>query len=431
MNYADLRKRDIRHIWHPYTEITSFERSDFPIFDRGAGCTLRTVDGQELLDGIASWWCVNLGHSHPRIVEAIQKQAGELQHAMLGNASHPRAIELAERMAQLAPGGLGHSMFAADGSCAVEAAIKIALQYWDNIGVSGKTRLISLEGDYHGDSLGAVSAGYVETFHKPFRSVLLPVLRAKSPGSADAMDSMAELLERHHAECAAVIVEPLCQAAAGIRIYPEAYLKRLRALCDQYDVLLICDEIAVGFWRTGAMFASERAGITPDIMTVGKGLTGGMLPMSATLVTDRIYDSFRHDGTRARTFYHGHTFCGNPITAAAALAALDVYRDEGIVEGLPPKIELLKQRMEAIGRALGDSSVRSLGMIAAIEIGESAGGAKRATEIVRRAQERGLFIRPLGSIVYLWPPLIADIQTLNRMLDILCEAATHPADARA
>jgi adenosylmethionine-8-amino-7-oxononanoate aminotransferase len=436
LNAAELRRRDVRYLWHPYTEITAFERSEFPIVDRAEGCTLIDVEGRELLDGIASWWCANLGHGQPRIVDAIRTQAGRLQHTLLGGMSHPGAIALAERLAEATPGDLGHAMFGADGSLAVEAALKIALQYRANRGERGRTRFIALEDGYHGDTLGAIGAGYVETFHAPFADAVRPALRAPSPHcnrcpagkrpedcAVDCFDPMARLIRERGAECTAVIVEPLCQAAGGMRIYPGEYLRRLRAACDEAGLLLIADEIATGFGRTGAMFACDRAGIVPDIMTLGKGLTGGALPMSATLATDAVYDAFRAEGGRARTFFHGTTFCGNPVTSAAALAALDIYRDDAIVARLPARVAQLEAGMRRVAEALDESPLRAVGMIAAVEIAGSAGGAERARRIVRRAFELGLFVRPLGPTVYLWPPLTVTDDELARMLDILLCAA--------
>ncbi len=436
MNYGEMRRRDIEYLWHPYTEITSFEESIFPIVESAQGCRLHEIDGRVLLDGISSWWCVNLGHSHPRLVQAIQTQAAKLQHTLLGGMSHPPAIRLAEQLARIAPAGLGHAMFASDGSCAVEAALKIALQYWTNQGESHRTRFITLQDGYHGDTLGTIGVGYIDSFHRPFRPALQPALCAASPYcnrcplglrpetcQVECFDSMETLIRRHHDECAAVIVEPLCQAAAGMRIYPELYLKRLRSLCTEYSIPLIIDEIAVGFGRTGAMFASGKAGIVPDIMTVGKGLTGGMLPMSATLVSDAIYDTFRANGEQSRTFFHGHTFCGNPITSAVALAALEVYEEEKIVERLPESMRILKDGMRRVSEVLDDSPLRTLGMIAAIEITETAGGQVRARRIAARAYELGLFIRPLNSTIYLWPPLNVGSTDLQFMLETIERAA--------
>jgi adenosylmethionine-8-amino-7-oxononanoate aminotransferase len=332
-------------------------------------------------------------------------------------------------------------MFASDGSCAVEAALKIALQYWFNQGDSHRTHFITLQDGYHGDTLGTIGVGYIEGFHRPFLPALRPALAAVSPYcnrcplglrpetchaecfDAQGIDSMASLLRTHHAECAAVIVEPLCQAAAGMRIYPELYLQRLRLLCTEYGIPLIVDEVAVGFGRTGAMFASQKAGIVPDIMTLGKGLTGGLLPMSATLVSDAIYDTFRAQGEHTRTFFHGHTYCGNPITSALAVAALEVYREEKIVERLPASMRILEDGMREVSRLLGDSPLRTLGMIAAVEIAEPAGGQLRARRIAARAYELGLFIRPLNSTIYLWPPSNSDPEDLQCMVEILQRAA--------
>ena len=441
MDYRDWRRRSIQSVWHPYTEITSFEKEDFPIIDHAEGSTLYDIEGRALLDGISSWWCTNLGHGHPRLVKAIQEQAAHLQHTLLGGMSHPPAILLAEQLARIAPAGLGHAMFGGDGSLAVEAALKIALQYRDNRGESGRTWFIALEDGYHGDTLGAIGVGYIDAFHRPFRAAVQPALRAMSPHCArcpfglrpascrvKCFDSMNELITTHHARCAAVIVEPLCQAAAGMRVYPAAYLQRLREACDQHGLLLIADEIAVGFGRTGAMFACELAGIRPDIMAVGKGLTGGMLPMSATLVTDAVYDTFRADASGTHTLHHGTTFCGNPITSAVALAALAVYEDEQIIAHLATPARRLQEGMARAAALLDDSPVSAAGMIAAVEIKVSCGGAERARKIVRCACKEGLLIRPLGATIYLWPPLNITGGDLARMLDILAHAVQCTAE---
>jgi len=460
LNYEELRRRDIEYLWHPYTEISSFEQMKFPIVESAQGCRLRELDGRVLLDGISSWWCVNLGHSHPRLVRAIQEQAAKLQHTLLGGMSHPPAIQLAERLAQVAPPGLGHAMFASDGSRAVEAALKIALQYWTNQGESHRTRFITLEDGYHGDTLGTIGVGYIDGFHRPFLPALRPALAAVAPycnrcpvglrpetcqaecfdckefvpinssstnSSSRNFSSMDTLIRRHHDECAAVIVEPLCQAAAGMRIYPALYLQRLRALCTEYGIPLIVDEVAVGFGRTGAMFACEKAGIVPDILTLGKGLTGGLLPMSATLVTDAIYDTFRANGEQTRTFYHGHTFCGNPITSALALAALETYDEEKTVERLPERMRILEDGMRRVSAVLEGSTLRTLGMIAAIEIAPEEAGRLRARRIAGRAYELGLFVRPLGSTIYLWPPLNSDPAELQAMVEMMKRAARETA----
>ncbi len=426
-----LRKRDIENIWHPYTDISTFENTDFPVIERSGGCFIYDTAGRELLDGISSWWCVNLGHGHPRLVRAVQEQAEKLQQVILGGMSHVNAVRLAEKLVQITPARLKHVFFASDGSSAVEASLRMALQYWVNIGEKGRNYFISLEDGYHGDSLGAVSVGYVETFHKELKDVLHTNYRASSPHCAqcpyekhpdscdvECFEPMEKLIRKRHRETAAVIVEPLCQGAAGIRLYREEYLMRLRTLCDEYDLLLIADEIAVGFGRTGFLFACERAGIEPDIMTLGKGLTGGYLPMSAAVASDKIYDSFRN----GKTFYHGHTYCGNPIVSAVALEALAVYEEDTIIGNLAPRIRQLEDGMKEAASLFSSSYVYAKGMIGMIEVSDKDGGAEKAREIADKAMDLGLFIRPLGASVYLWPPLVVTENELAQMLYIVRES---------
>jgi adenosylmethionine---8-amino-7-oxononanoate aminotransferase len=430
---ANLRDRDIKYLWHPCTDINILEQMTFPIIERSQGAYLYEIGGRPLLDGIASWWCVNLGHSHPKLIEAIQKQAPILQHAILGGMSHPNAIRLAERLAQITPGNLQHCFFASDGASAVEAALKIAVQYWANIGENGRIRFAGLEEGYHGDTLGAMGVGYVEAFHRDYQSVVQPAFHATSPHCTqcprgkkpeschiECFDSMEQIVRQHHKEIAAVVVEPLCQAAAGIRIYPEEYLRKLRLLCDEFHLILIADEIAVGFGRTGYMFACERAGIVPDIMTVGKGLTGGYMPLSAAITNDIIYNSFRNGNQgRDNTFQHSHTFGGNPIITGLALAALDVYNEEKVLEKVQPRITQLAVGMTEICALLKGSKTRAMGMMGVVEINDECGGANRASRIVRKAYESGLFLRPRGRAVYLWPPLTVTEEELGRMISII------------
>ena len=434
MKDNELRKLDIKYLWHPCTDINSFGKMEFPLIDRASGVYLYEVGGRPLLDGIASWWCVNLGHGHPKLIKTIQDQAAELQHVILGGMSHPNAIALAEQLARITPGELSHSFFCGDGASAVESALKISVQYWANIGQENRSCFVGLEDGYHGDTLGAMGVGYIDAFHRDYKEVVRPAYRAlcphcaqcpfgKEPESCDieCFDSMKEIIEQHHKEIAAVIVEPLCQGAAGAHIYPEEYLRRLRTLCDDYDQILIADEIAVGFGRTGSMFACERAGITPDIMTVGKGLTGGYMPLSAVITTSRIYDSFRNndDNCRDNTFNHSHTFGGNPIITALALAAIKVYEEEHIMEECRPRIRQLEEGMRQLGEILSGSGVRAMGMVGVVEVNDASGGAARAAEIGKKAYELGLFIRPRGRAVYLWPPLTITGPELGQMLSII------------
>ena len=389
-------------------------------------------EGRKYVDMISSWWAAGLGHGHPRIVEAIRRQAGELQHSILGNLSHPRAEELSERLAALFPSRRRCVLFASDGASAVEAALKVALGYWYNVGRPEKRFFAALEGGYHGDTLGACSVGYVEKFHRPFRSVLFKTFRAESPCcgtcryglrpescALECFRSMERIVEENAQELAAVIVEPLCQGAAGMRIHSPRYLTRLSELCRSHDVLLIVDEIATGFWRTGRRFAHEHAECDPDIVCLGKALTAGYLPMSATIVREEIYQSFR-DTPNDHTFYHGHTFSGNPIAAATALAALDVYRREDIVGRSARTAALLAAEMESLRNIGLVSDIRCLGMIGAAELSEALSD-EDISQITRRMWHAGILIRPLGRVLYFMPPLITPPAVLGRAVRTLKE----------
>lgn len=401
---------DRNSVWHPYTKHSS-AAAGLPVIVRGAGPYLFDVNGQRYLDAVSSWWACSLGHGNARVVEAIRKQAGMLQHSILGNLSHPRAIELASKIVTLFDGGPRHVLFASDGSSAVEAALKLALQYWHNIGQSERCKFASLRDAYHGDTLGAVSVGYLPEFHKPFRGSLFKVFQADSPCcaachrgkdpetcSVECFDSMQRIVTQHHWELAAVIVEPLCQGAAGMRIYSPKYLRKLATLCHKHGILLIADEIAVGMGRTGRMFAFQHAGIDPDIVCIGKALSAGYLPISATVVKKKIHDTFS-DLPFDNTFYHGHTFAGNPIACAAAIGTLAVYEKENIVENASRLGKILADEVNQLTGLPGVSGVRCLGMIGAFE-------AQTAMLIRDRllVQDR-ILIRPLGKTIYLMLPL--------------------------
>jgi adenosylmethionine---8-amino-7-oxononanoate aminotransferase len=424
MNFS-LTELDRRSLWHPYTKRSALEAGPLPVIVRGEGPYLFDQDGRRYVDVIASWWSASLGHNHPRIMDAIRRQANELDHSILGNLSHPRAVELADRLLGLFPSRGRRVLFASDGASAVEAALKIAVQYWWNVGRPEKNRFASLEEAYHGDTLGAVSVGYLEHFHRPFRPLLFETYRAESPccgtcahgqtpGSCDlaCFASMERIIQDHADELAAVIIEPLCQCAGGMRIFAAPYLSRLAALCARRDVLLIVDEIATGLGRTGAMFAFDHAAIDPDIVCVGKSLSSGSLPISATVVKEGIYDTFR-DQPEDRTFYHGHTFAGNPLAAAAARATLDVYEEERIVERARRTGAVLGERLRGFEGLPGVANVRSLGMIGAIELEATPG----LPELLRREMlERGFLMRPLGSVFYFMLPLNVGEEVLEETI---------------
>lgn len=447
MNTDQYRSLDRQHLWHPYSRHAAMQATAFPVMVRGQGVYLFDSDGRRYLDAISSWWACNLGHSHPRLIKAMTDQAQCLQHSILGNLSHPGAIELAARLAELFPDRRRRVFFSGDGASAVEAALKIAVQYWHNLGRPERRRFVSLENAYHGDTLGAVSVGYLPEFHAPFQPLLFPVFRAPAPCcgtcthglrpahrlrpdtcAQECLVPIADILAKHATEIAAVIVEPLCQGAAGMRIYAPACLAKMAALCREHDVLLIVDEIAMGFGRTGRMFAFEHAGIDPDIVCLGKGLAGGYLPMSATIVREALYETFA-DSKADHTFYHGHTFAGNPVAAAVALETLRVYAEDRIVERARKAGERLQEAMTPIRGLGGVRDVRGLGLLAAVELAESKGqsGPARAQRMAAWLLQQGILIRPLGSVVYLMPPLITPDPVLDQLVCQVREALVQSA----
>lgn len=420
LDIADMWQRDVRSVWHPYTRHSALKGAPFPNIVRGQGPYLFDAAGKRYFDAIASWWACSLGHGHPRLVRAMQDQAGRLQHSILGRLSHPGAVELADRLCALMPTPERRVVFASDGSCAIEAALKIAVQYQHNLGRPERCRFATLTEGYHGDTIGAVSVGYVPSFHAPYRSLLFDAFRADSPccgkcawGRApetcgvECFESMQRILETHAAELAGVIIEPLCQGSAGMRIYSQAYLRKLAEACRFHDVPLIVDEIAMGFGRTGRFFAFEHAGIDPDIVCVGKALGGGYLPISAAIVRQSIFETFSDDATQDCTFYHGHTFGGNPIACALALETLRIYNDERIVEQAAALGECMQKALAPFRDMPEVINVRGLGAIGVVELGpDPVEGAVRAQKVRQVMLDQGVLIRPLGPVLYLLPPLI-------------------------
>ncbi|HBA83653.1 MAG TPA: adenosylmethionine--8-amino-7-oxononanoate transaminase [Verrucomicrobia bacterium] len=420
MNTDDYISMDREHLWHPYTRFSTFETKPLPVIVRGKGLYLFDADGNRYIDAISSWWACALGHGNDRIKDAIGNQADCLQQSILGNLSHPAAIELAGKLAGLMPRPNRHVLFSSDGASAVEAALKIAVQYGHNIGQPTRRRLAYLRDAYHGDTLGAVSVGFLESFHKPFKSILFPALSIPVPyRKEDERACLAEathLFDQHTDEIAALIVEPLCQGAAGMKMYSAQYLRQLAALCREREVLLIVDEIATGFGRTGRMFAFEHAGIDPDIVCVGKALSAGYLPISAAIVKDDIYAAFS-DQPVDHTFYHGHTFCGNPIAAAAALEALRIYEEIDIAAQARRIEALLKEALTPLSALPFVTDVRCLGAIGAVELS--------SRELVQTAKmallEQRILARPLGQVVYLMPPLNTPDEHIKNLVNVFAQ----------
>ncbi len=419
-------------IWHPFTNRAL---DPAPLRVRKAeGVYLYTDDGRRLIDAISSWW-VNLhGHGHPAIVEAIAAQAAKVDHVLLAGFTHPAAEELAARLRAFLPAPLTHIFFSDDGSTAVEVALKMAVQYWKNTGRPEKKEIVALDHAYHGDTAGAMSVGAESDFTEGFRSMLFPVHRVHSAycfrcpvGNTraecdiDCTGKLRHLLEEKHGQIAAVIVEPLLQGAGGMIVHPVEFLQRVRRLCSEYGVLLIADEVLTGFGRCGKMFACEIAGVVPDLLCLSKGLTGGVLPMGATICTTEIQEAFAGPG---RTFYHGHSYTGNPIAAAAGAASLGIFESEPVFERIGTIAEIHRQRLDAIRNHPAVGDVRSIGTMAAVELRASDPGySSRLRPILYRFfLDAGVLLRPLGNIIYILPPYVITSEELHSVHDCVTDA---------
>lgn len=414
MTRDEIIALDRARVWHPFTAVDAWERATPLVIARAEGASLYDVDGRRYLDGNSSWWVAALGHGHPRLRKVLAEQAATLDHCAFAGITHEPAARLADELVAVAPPGLSRVFYTDNGSGAVEVAIKIALQTWKNRGRPRKTRFIALDGAYHGDTIGATSLGGVEIFRKPYAEVCFECVHAPFP-APDAFDrafaAMKELIEKEHETIAAVVIEPIVQGAAGMRIYEARYLSELRALTQKHDVLLVCDEVFAGYGRTGKMWASEHAGITPDLMCIGK-VFATIIPMAATLVTDAVFDSYR-GGERGRALYYGHTFCGHPIGAALAREVLAIYRDERIVEGVAAKQARIARAFGQLGRPF-----RSIGMIGALDLGGEGYLADIGWRVYEEGLRRGAYLRPLGDTVYVCPPLVIGDAELDELLDI-------------
>ncbi len=416
---------DKRVLWHPFTQQQGWCEEEPLIIERAAGCTLYDTDGNAYIDGVSSLWCNVHGHAHPQIDRAVRAQLERVAHTTMLGLTHPGAIELAQRLVDIAPPGLSRVFYSDNGSTATEVALKMAFQYWRHRGEPRRNGFICLRDAYHGDTIGSVSVGGIDLFHACFGPLLFDTWQAE-PGDAA---HMAALLQEHSGQVAAVIVEPLVQGAAGILTHPDGYLAAVRALCDEHDVLLICDEVATGFGRTGTMFACEQEGVAPDLMCVAKGLTGGYMPLAATLTSEPVYDAFLGEHEELKTFFHGHTYTANPLACAAALATLDVFETERTLAALAPKIELfadLLDRFVAPLRSVGE--VRRRGFMCGIELEGFPFEARTGHQVTRAARRRGAIVRPLGDVVVLMPPLAISEEELCHLVQI---TAASVAEATA
>ncbi|HMI69106.1 MAG TPA: adenosylmethionine--8-amino-7-oxononanoate transaminase [Solirubrobacteraceae bacterium] len=415
----ELADLDRRHLWHPFTQQQGWMEEDFPIIESADDTTLYDTEGNAYIDGVSSLWCNVHGHRHPAIDIAIKDQLDRVAHSTMLGLSHAPAAKLAKRLVDLAPDGLNRVFFSDNGSTACEIALKMAYQWHHQRGEWWRAGFVCLRNSYHGDTLGSVSVGGIELFHSLYRPLLFDVWQAE-PGD---VDSMRTLLAENAERCAAVIVEPLVQGAAGIHVQPEGYLRAVRELCDEFGVFLICDEVATGFGRTGTMFACEHEGVAPDLMCVAKGLTGGYLPLAATLTTERVYEGFLGRHEQFRTFFHGHTYTGNPLACAAALATLRIFEQERTLERLQPKIALLGELLATdVERLPAVREVRRCGFMVGIELQGFPVETRIGHRVTLEARARGAIIRPLGDTVVLMPPLSIEPAELRRLVEITAAA---------
>jgi adenosylmethionine---8-amino-7-oxononanoate aminotransferase len=413
----DLVAADRACLWHPFTQQRGWMDEQPVIVERAEGTDLIDVEGRRYIDGVSSLWCNVHGHAHPRIDAAVRVQLDRVAHSTMLGLTHRPAIELAQRLVEIAPPGLTRVFYSDSGSTATEVALKMAFQYWQQRG-ERRSRFIALRMAYHGDTIGSVSVGGIDLFHSMYRPLLFDTLKPE-PGD---LDDMERLLSDHAAEVAAVIMEPLVQGAAGMLVHPEGYLRGVRELCDRHGVLLILDEVATGFGRTGRMFACEHEGVVPDLLCLAKGISGGYLPLAATLASERIYDGFLGEFEEFRTFFHGHTYTGNPLACAAALASLDVFREEDTLAALEGKIELLAELLEPLAAHPAVREVRRAGFMVGIELEEFPLPLRMGHRVTLAARARGAIIRPLGDVVVLMPPLAISSADLRRLVAITAES---------
>jgi adenosylmethionine-8-amino-7-oxononanoate aminotransferase len=438
-DYDTLVRWDREHLWHPFTQMQGFVEEELLIIARGDGPYLYDLQGRRYLDGVSSLWCNVHGHRRPELDRALVAQLENVAHSTLLGLAHPPAIVLARRLAAIAPRGLTRVFFSDDGSTAVEAALKMAYQYWQLQGRREKRRFLKLKEGYHGDTLGAVSVGGIDLFHETYRPLLFETLTAPAPYCYRCQDredcreqclaELVRLVEQHHGELAAVILEPVMQGAAGMIPQPPGYLARVREVTRQHDVLLICDEVATGFGRTGKMFACEHEGVRPDLLCLAKGITGGYLPLSATLATDEVYQAFLGEFQEFKTLFHGHTFTGNPLAAAVSLASLEVFEKDRVLENLAAKIELLEARLYEMASHPHVGDVRQRGFMVGIELvadkqtREPFPVAKRTgPRVILEARKLGAILRPLGDVLVLMPPLCVTTEELESLCRITSEA---------
>ena len=433
----EIRQRDLAVLWHPTTQMKDHEWLQLLPVKSAQGVWLKDMEGNRYIDAISSWWVNLFGHANPHISAAVSEQARCLEHVILAGVTHEPAVRLAEKLVEITPSGLERVFFADSGASAVEISLKMSFHYWRNIGESGRTRFVTLSNSYHGDTLGALSVGDAGLFKAAYEPLLMEPLVAPSPDcfalprdqwdehARGKLAEMREIFAANKGEISAVIIEPLVQCAGGMRMYPPSYLAGLRALCDEFRVHLIADEIAVGFGRTGSMFACEQGGIAPDFMCLSKGLTGGYLPMSAVMTSHEIYGAFYDEYTTLRGFLHSHSYTGNALACAAALATMELFEQRDV---LADNRALAAQMLEAVSPLrdhdhVGD--IRQTGMILAMEMVaqrepmvEYDWKERRGIRVYQYAMEQGVLLRPIGNVIYFMPPYVINSEEINRLASV-------------
>lgn len=447
MTKQDWIDDDLKYIWHPFTQMKQYEGEDKPIcIVKGEGIYIEDIDGNRYIDSVSSWWVNSLGHANPRLAKALYDQAQTIEHVIFAGFTHKPAISLAKNLVTMLNCSLKHVFYSDNGSTATEVALKMAFQYWQLKGKTKKQKFIAFDNAYHGDTIGAVSVGGIDMYHKVYGPLLFDIIREKSPYcyrcpcgkdketcQLECLDDLEKILEKQHDEIAGLIIEPLIQAAGGMIMYKAEYLTRLRVLCDKYQVLFIDDEVAMGFYRTGKLYAYQHAGIEPDILCSAKALTAGYLPLSVTICTDEIYQAFYDDDKDGlKTFYHGHSYTANPLACAVANENLKILAELDMEKYLAPKIKAFQKGLEKFREHKNVGDIRQWGMVSAIEIVEDKESKKSFSyekqigkKIYQAGLKRGALLRPMWNCMYFMPPYIITEQEIEKLLtiayDSMCE----------
>lgn len=444
---VELEHDDKKYLWHPFTQMKNYVEEKPLVIERGEGSFLWDIYGNRYIDGISSLWVTVHGHCRKEIDDAIIEQVKKVSHSTLLGLTHPPAIKLAKKLVEITPKGLNKVFFSDSGSTAVEIALKMAFQYWlqKSNGSSSKKKFITLKNAYHGDTIGSVSVGGIDLFHEVYQPLLFDSIKMESPYcyrcgleetypscNLECLTQAETVIKEHHNEAAALIIEPVVQGAAGMLVSPPGYLKGVRELCTRYNIPMIADEVAVGFGRTGKMFACEQEDVCPDILTLGKGITGGYLPLAVTIATDKIYDEFLGEYEEFKTFFHGHTYTGNPVACAAALASLKIFEKDRTIDELQKKIEFMEEGLKRFLDLEHVGDVRQKGFMIGIELVSNRNSKeiylpeeRTGIKVIMEARKRGVIIRPLGDVIVLMPPLSISLEELDELLHVTFDSIRH------